>query len=744
MSNQFELAGTRGHSYIWEHKWKEAIQEFKLALEGLPDVPGLHDGLATAYREVGDFPQALTHFRKAVELSDREAIYLEQLADLQQKTGDLEGAAVSLLEVGEARLKQNRLDDAIDMWLLSARLNPNLLKSHERLATVYHKQKKTFQAVNAFLEVARIYELHGQLNRTLKACQMALKLDPRNPVALTAIELLRAGERAFDEQAKRTNITTLSRDTKPSPSAEVIESKSKDVLLVKNLIDSSRERMAAEIMSGNSGPEGMQHMATLSQALDYQTRGKAQEAIEAYESVLDNNSRSTIVLFNLGYLYQETNQFDKGIELFTQLLNDQDYHLASLYLLGDSYRALGRMREAVQHFMEVVLFMDLPTVPPGQVAHIKALYQELRTMLTTNEREDQANEFANSLTDLLSRPAWEKEVARAREKLDGLSGMPGSMILGEILLTGSARILESLYLAQEYTQSGFFDAALEEIYRAIEISPSYLPAHIEMADLLVKQNRLSQAANKLNMIGDTFMVRGDRLGAIGAYRRGVKAFPLNTDLRNNLMTLLKQENMTTEIIEQYAEQADAFYQMAQIDRARQSYMDGLRITQKEAIKGDLRLRLLKGLGDIELQRLNWKQALPIFQELRRAQPNNKDVIIGYIELLYKSGNPEPALKEVDRLLVTFVKQKRTAEVVKLVERLVNERPNDAQLVNRLVKLYLHQKESAHAIKVLDRLGEYQLENGDIKGATKTVSQILALKPADRTAYEQLLAELKRS
>ena len=93
MADQYEEAGNRGHSYIWEQRWEEAVEAFQLALQGRPNEPDLYDGLATAQKELGRFADALNNYQEAARLSNGDVIYLEQLGEMQQKQGLFEKVA---------------------------------------------------------------------------------------------------------------------------------------------------------------------------------------------------------------------------------------------------------------------------------------------------------------------------------------------------------------------------------------------------------------------------------------------------------------------------------------------------------------------------------------------------------------------------------------------------------------------------------------------------------------------------
>src|SRR5690606_42110433 len=132
---------------------------------------------------------------------------------------------------------------------------------------------------------------------------------------------------------------------------------------------------------------------------------------------------------------------------------------------------------------------------------------------------EKATAFANALVDFLGRRDWEDRVKSARTRLYALSG-DRMMILGDILTAGSAQVLESLYLSEQHAQRDMLDTEIEEVYWAISLSPEYLPAHIQLGELLVRQDRLDEAVAKLAVVGHTFQIRGDLSSAVNIYEIG--------------------------------------------------------------------------------------------------------------------------------------------------------------------------------------------------------------------------------
>ena len=286
-----------------------------------------------------------------------------------------------------------------------------------------------------------------------------------------------------------------------------------------------------------------------------------------------------------------------------------------------------------------------------------------------------------------------------------------------------------------------YDSAIEEVYRAIEVSASYLPAHIQMAELLTLQKKLPQAAEKLKVIGHTFQVRGDTEGAIGAFTKATRVLPQDLDLRQSLIELLGRENRQAEIATQYVGMGYACYRMARLEDARRYYIEGLKISQQTQVEPELKTNLLSHLGDLEMQRLDWKRALPVWLELSRMQPENSHAAKNIVKSLLNLNEVSKGLKQLDQLLVKLIQAKKGREVLQMLEDLVADRPNEPGLVDRLSRLYVRTNQKPKAIALLDRLGESLLDQGKHKSAAKVIQKILSLDPPDPDGYRQLLTQI---
>lgn len=748
----FEQALSRGHSFSFDQRWEDAVKAFEIARQRAPQEPAPYAGLGDAYLELNALDKALENYKIAARQANNNMIYLRRVADVQERLGQQLEAGKTYMAIGELALAKRNLNEAMDNWHRAIRLEPNLLRARQRLASIYARQGAARNAIREYLAVARILQLQGQREPALRACEKALRLDPRNAEVLTAIERIKQGEMLETNDAIGISDTGVG------------EAVRRRALEMEGLEDGWEEegrtgtetavpvqdakRMALEQLAEtlfDDGDEGdvaqLQQASLISKALDYQMRGMTNEAINAYEEVLSMGLGSTAVHFNLGLLLQDKMRFDAAISQFEIAAKDPEYRLASHFALGESYRARGRIDKAIENFIAVLRIVDLRTVRHNQADRLIELYENLYDGLITKGERDQASAFANALVEFLGHKGWEDKVKEARQRLDAISNT-GMMILGDVLTAGTQYVLESLYLSQEYARRGMFSAAVEETYRAIQLAPEYLPAHIQLGDVLAQQGRRDAAAEKFMTIANTYRARNDMNGAIIAYEKVVEFSPLDLSIRARLIELLKRHGQIDRCLEHYMAMGEAYYQLAQIDQAREVYQDALKLAPRGSAEYNWRRHFLRLQADIDMQRFDWWRALAAYKELRELDPEDERTAITLFDLYYKVGQPNNAVRELDRYLVQLVRSKRGGKVMGILEDMVEQRPSDPNLVDRLCRLYMQQSRNDDAVFLLDRLGEMQLEAGDNVAAVKTISKILQFNPANTASYEQLLVQLR--
>jgi tetratricopeptide (TPR) repeat protein len=749
---RFEEALNRGHSHSWDQQWQEAIKEFKVAIAEIANEPAPYAGLGMAFLELNQLKEALENYKLAARFSRGDVIYLRQVADVQERLELYGEAGKTYMAIGEIELNRRRLTEAMDNWNRAVRLEPDLLRGHQRLASIYERQGSVHNAIREYLSIARILNAQGKPENALQACQLALKLDPRNAEVLTAIEQIRSGEKLAGESdspvyQSSDSISEVAQHMAAALQEKAGSSNGKSADAASPVQDARRlasEKLAGDLFGDEDvelNAQTLQLTTLISKALDFQTRGMTNEAISAYEEAMSLGLDNTAAHFNLGLLYQDKLRFEDAVREFELSVKDHDFRLASYFSLGECHRARGRIEKALEHFINVLKIVDLATVQHNQADRLIELYENLADSLMAQGERDQASAFANALVEFLSHKGWEDKAKEARGRLDAISDS-GMMILGDMLTAGSEQVLESLYLSQEYAKRGMYDTAVEETYRAIQLSNDYLPAHIQLGELLGKQGRRETAAQKFMTVADTYRNRGDINGSIISYEKAAEMMPLDLSARARLIDLLKQHGQIDRALEHYLAVGDAYYQLAQVDKARDSYQDALKLAPRGAPEQKWRSRFLRLAAEIDIQRFDWRRALTAYKELRVLDPNDERTAITLVDLYYKVGQPINGVGELDNYLKQLVRGGRGAKVVGILEDMVRQRPSDKNLVDRLSRLYLQQKRKSEALELLDKLGEAQLEANETASAYQTIEKILALNPPNAASYRQLLAQLR--
>jgi len=761
----YEEAMQAGANSAWDRKWDQAIEAYRRALAEFPQDVGVLTSLGLAYYNAGQLEAALESYQQASTLAPDDPVLSERIGKTLEQLGQRKEAAEAYLASAESYLSQQKAPRlAMERWQSAARAWPDCLQAHAKLLRYYQGHGQAREAVKECLALARIYNARGQNDYAIQACEHALKLAPHDPDVLAALDSLRYGEQIAvetvtegpeDEQVLLAAIEEMAdSDMLDFPDTATVGSAGQRG----SPIEITRQKALTELAESvfeEEEPEAPSAVppklskieidALIGRAIDFQTRGKIEEAINAYETVIGAGVGQPAVHFNLGLLYQEKLRFDAAISQFERAVSHPEYTLGSHFAIAECHRARGRMDEATEHFIEVLKIVDLATVRREQADDLIQLYESLADTYVAKGEREQALEFTNSLVEFLSERGWEDKVVQARRHLDALAQEGPTLSLAEMLaIPDSGRVLESLALSQEYAKRDMFYAALEECYYALGYAPMYLPIHRQMSQVLIAMGKMEAAVSKFIVIADTYRMRGNVRQAMSMCRRALNLAPMDTLVRAKLIDLLISHGEIDEALEHYLTLADSYYQLAQTDQAREIYQEALRLAPRGTQDRQWEVRILHKIGDIYMQRVDWRHAIEVYEQIRERAPADERARLTLMNLYYRLNRPELAITELDSLLKIYLEDGNTQRVFAVLEDAVRERPDDIPLRTRLAQAHLDAGNVEQALQHLDRLGDLQLEAGRYEEARATIRAIIALHPPNVAAYQQLLGQIGES
>ncbi len=764
----FKEAMRAAANVAWEGNWEQAIEAYQRALREFPDDIDALTGLGMAYASIDRSEEALDAYQRASDLAPEDPVLLERVGKMLEELGRAKEASEAYLDCGRHYINQQQTAHlAVACWEDAARVHPNSVKAHVSLLEHYQQQGRIGAAVEECLVLARIYRDRGRIDYGIRICQHALKLSPRNSEALALLDKLRYGKQPLEEdvaeQGEPTDVPPVKAGWEPpkdiklpeaetldfaaSPADEPSEQKGSPVESTrrKALTDLAEsvfeEEETAATRADRLSKEAVD--ALISKAIDFQTRGSVEEAIAAYQKVLEAGAGRPAVHFNLGLLYQEKLRFDDAITQFEPAVSHPDYKLGGHFALGECYRARGRIDEALEHFIEVLKIVDLATVEREHADDLINLYEHLTDGYLAKGDHDQALEFANSLVTFLNEQGWEDKVMLARQRLDTLTQEGPMVTLAEALtVPDSERILESIAMSQEYVKRDMHYTAVEECYLALESAANYLPIHRQLAEVSLAMGKVDKAVKKLVVIADTYRVRGTARQAAAMYRQALKLAPMDTAVRTKLIDLLISHGEIDKALSNYLILADSFYHLAQMDQAKDVYREALRLVPRVDQERDWTVRILHKIGDIDMQRVDWKRAVSIYEQIRDLAPSDERARLTLMDLYYRIGQPRKAVEEIDDLLQTYREEERPKRLFAVLNDVVERWPDVIPLRARLAQAYLDAGHTEEALEHLDQLGDLQLNAGREAQAKATIRAIIALQPPNVDEYKVLLQQIE--
>ncbi len=727
----FEDAIKKAHNAAWDQQWQKAVVEYTRALNEFPDDTSVRLSFAHALEGVGKLEDALREYQFVAQKQPGDAVPLTNIAMVLEKLRRPAESAGIYMVIADLYLEQKLPRKAIEVWQKAAALEPDRSDVHQRLVEVYEREGKHTLAAKEYLALAQIQRRRGDKAKAIAAAQRALAVEPHNQTARAFIEEL--------EQREQTGTVSV-----PSPVGEA--EKAALTRLAETLLGdraASKEPEDEERRAGERPEMGQDEIdALIARAVDAQTHRRLGEAMEAYRKLLNGGVARSEVKLNLGLLYLETMRYDDAVALLSETVADKNYELASHFALGQAFRAQGKMDQAVEHYLQVLKIVDLGSVRRDQADELIAVYENLAESYAAKGDREHMESFASALEEFLNSKGWEDKLREARSHLDALRTDGSQVSLAEVIqVSDSDKILETLAVSQEYLRRGKLLAATEECYRAIQIAPNYLPAHVRLAEILVKQERLDDACVKYETLAELSIARGDPPRAESFYRSALNLDLSSVSRRTRLIDLLNQQGKTNETLEQYLILGDVYARAGHLAKAVERFNEGIRLATRANVVSPFAMNLRHRLAETRVRQNDMKGALALYQEIRQQSPDDERAHFYVVDLEMRMGQADAAIRDLDELLARYQTRGEAQKVLGVLEALVQSYPTVPELTQRLAQSYVAAGARSKAVEALDALGEAQLRAGQKQSAAETIRQIIAMNPPRVEDYQKLLQEI---
>ncbi len=748
----YEQAMNMGHSAAWDREWDKAIAAYGRAVKEIPDDPAAHNSLGLALLQARRLEDALKVYTRAHQLAPDDPIPLERSADVLERLGRMKEAAQQYINVAELYLAQRDLIKAIANWERATQLTAGLVHIHQRLALAYEKTGRRRLAIREYLTLAFNFQRADRSDIATQAVERALRLEPGNPQALNTLQAIRTHSPIspdiikveidetgdFDEPVHEEAFELTDEDLDDLSGEESAAEEDNPRGPLGEAVERALEAVATELFTSGELDQAGLHA---SQAISYQHEGLYAEAIGAYERAQAAGMSHPGVQLALGALRLELEQWDAAIPHFDQATHDPHLAAGALHGLSIAQSALNRPRPAARTLIQAMRMADMEQAGnEDAAAQIGTVYDQL-TASAEEADEQQLKSLNTRFLELLSGPSWKERVARTRRQLEEaiIFQEPDSLV--SIALYIDDRVTEGLNLIDRYVREGLYSLALDQAHYMLEGAPDYLPIHWRIGQILLDRNNIPAAMTKYNLVAETYRLRGDTERAMSILQEALKIAPMDTALHHSLITLLQEGERWGDLLSQYIDLADAYYQLADLDAARSTYLSAIQLGQRIGVPDEPIIQIMHRLGEIEVSRLELRQAMRTYDQIRRTDPNDERARRALVDLNYRLNDPISAVRELDGLLRLYAKQQKAGQIIRVLEELVTRYPNDMALRSRLAAVYHQTGNVPKAVEQLDALAELQLESGLHNDALVTIRRIIALNPEQAQDYQRLLRQL---
>ncbi len=737
----YDQAMNAGHNAAWDQEWGMAVQSYGRAVQEYPDDPESHIHLGLALLEVGRLDDALKIYTRAHQLGPDDPIPLEKSADVLERLGRLREAAQQYVNVAEIYFAQRDLDKAIDNWECATRLTPGLIAVHGKLAQVRERIGDSKGAVREYLILASSFQRFGDTEKAMKAAQRALRLEKTNPMVLNTIRALESGrevvlpkEETRSNGARRTD--GFDEDTRVSATRQVGEA---DPLgPMGEAMSDALGILATYLMEENSlDADG----ANALQGMEYQRQGIHGDAIEAYRKAAQRMRHPSLRL-NLGALLLLENHPEEATRYLMDSIQEPRLEPGAYHALGMANFKLNQHMKAARFLIHAIQAVDMSlAATPAEEQELRSLYDRL--LVSLDGRSEEALEAINRrFLKMLQGADWKQRLTETRRQLDETMRDQGEQGVVDILVaTRGDELTDAVGMIDRCIRQGLLTLAMDEAHRAIEFSPHYLPVHVRMAEIMMREGRVRNAITKYNTVAKTYLVRGENDRAAAILSEVLEMAPLDISVRQSLIELLEAEQRWDEVIDQYIDLADTYNQLGNFDLSRDTFSRAERLAQKVATSPVKIVRIKHRMADIDQMRLDTRRAQKAYEDIIALMPDDERAHRMLVDLNYRQGNGIEGLRRLDQLLGLYARTRQVNKITQLLEELVTLYGSDTGLRSRLAAIYKQLGRTKDAIVQFDALGELQLEAGLHREAANTIRQIIALNPEGIDEYRRLLSQL---
>lgn len=246
-----------------------------------------------------------------------------------------------------------------------------------------------------------------------------------------------------------------------------------------------------------------------------------------------------------------------------------------------------------------------------------------------------------------------------------------------------------LAAAQKHLAKGAYDRAIVEYQKLVEADPRDVRTLLKIGDLYTRKGANREATDTYHKVAEHYATQGFFLKAVAVYKQILKLQPTRLDITVRLAEMYENLQLVSDALQTYEQVAGAYARDGNIDRA------------------------LATLG-----------------KMTELDPENVPIRIKYAEALSKAARTPQAATEFEEGARLLEEQGRIDDYLKVAERLLFHRPEDADLARKLARMYLERDDAKRALAKLQIC--FKQDPRDVRTLELLAEAFLALGQTPKT------------
>lgn len=662
------------------------------------------------------------------------------------------------LEKANSLVAEGKLDEGAALYEQLIAHDPHNLELYRALALVYERKGDIPKAISTHLRWAAVCAQLGLNDEALKLYTgvLALETTATNPEKKG---LFKSSSTTPDK------VRELVASARPEISLYIGH-----IYLSKNLADEAIKYLKGALDSSTGAQDDRVHtllgIAYMQKGMDKEAIGEFQEVVRlapndaayAYEKLGEIYRRtrptaSSVWYRNAGDLYLRNEQYQEAVRAYEVILQSEPRNKDVLSRLAEIYTQLGMSDQALTTYRTLATIYT----EEGLLDKVIILYEKLTEV---NPGDDE------SWLRLL-------EIYRGILQRDASNLSVRSKLIKHLLSRDDKQgaIPEYIALAQAYLEKGVLDEASQVLAKTLELAPENARAIEMIGDVHLRRDERDQALPRYLEALKLSSEANDEAHRHGLSQKLTELFPEESGVQYELARTLKDQGSFDQalseilkVLEQdpnhvqaMSEASELYLQMGRGEEARSLYR---RIIELEPERADIRLKLFEqtlGAGDVEGARTQvddlaaalreagmTREAELVYRRMQGYLPDDPEIRLQICALRLAAGDAESVLREHLLLANMFMRQQLVERAAEMYATILSLHPDNLTVHHHLGRVRALQGKTAEALGHLAHLAQVYIERNLVDQAIVVLRESVEIAPALAELRQRLIELLVRA